>query len=148
MSSRRSVLFVLLAGLASAALSPPAWAEDDGKEDDGGDDSHHGGSGGGEDSGSDDSGDDDSSGKAETEDGDNDGDDSGIKAQEALEAVAEGRAVSLTLLIRHLNENFPGKLIDVDFKQRSGRVFYLVKILQEDGKILRLRLDALTLEQQ
>jgi hypothetical protein len=150
---RRRLLLALLMGASLLAVSDGAKADDG--EDDGGSSNSGSGSSGSGSSGSgssnddgdedDDSGDDDN----RTDDGndDEDGDD-GKEAQKAREAVADGKAVPMRLLLRHLRTNYPGKLLDVDLKRSWGHFEYRVKILQASGKVIHLRLDAITLQRR
>ena len=39
-------------------------------------------------------------------------------------------------------------MLDVDLKRSSGNYEYRLKILQESGKVIKLRLDAMTFEAQ
>jgi hypothetical protein len=138
--SRRHLLTALLLGAGVCARPVPAWADNgggsEGSDDHGGSGSSGSGSSGGGDNEEDDEG------------GDGDSDASGsVEANEAKNAVASGKAVPLKKLITFLNSNYPGKVLDVDLKQSAGRYQFRIKILQASGKVVRLRLDALTLEQ-
>jgi hypothetical protein len=144
---RRRLLLALLLGASLLAVSDGAKADDG--EDDGGSSNSGSGSSGSGSSGSgssnDDGGEDDDSGDDGNDD--EDGDD-GKEAQKAREAVADGKAVPMRLLLRHLRTNYPGKLLDVDLKRSWGHFEYRVKILQASGKVIHLRLDAITLQRR
>lgn len=126
--NRRQLLLALLMSGAAIACPDAALAKD-GEESSG--------------SGSTGSGDDD-----HDDDDDDDGDDDDSEADEAKSAVGEGRAVSMRRLLQHLKQNYPGRVLDVDLKRSSGRYHYRVKVLQPSGRVLRLRLDAVTLQRQ
>ena len=145
--SRRSLLLMML-GLAIALPAADAHADDDGSEGGGGSGSGSGGSGSGSGSGGKSDDGDDDSGKDQDEDGDNDseiGETGSQEAAEARNAVVEGQAKPLNDLISFLQENYPGQILDVDLKQESGKFEYRLKILQDTGKVIKLRLDAMTL---
>lgn len=69
-----------------------------------------------------------------------------LEASAAKAAVSEGKAVSLTKLIAFIKLNYPGKVLDVDLKKSSGRYQYRIKILKDTGEVVKLRLDAMTLQ--
>ncbi len=127
--TRRQLLLALLLSGAAIACPDAAYTKD-GEESSG--------------SGSSGSGDDDH----DDDDDDDDGDDDDSEADEAKSAVGEGRAVSMRRLLQHLKQNYPGRVLDVDLKRSSGRYHYRVKVLQPSGRVLRLRLDAVTLQRQ
>ncbi len=143
--SRRELLMALLLGTGLIANPGSAFAKDG--SDDGGGSSGSGSSGsdGGDDGGGDDGGGDDGGDDSEDDDKDEDSD---SEADEAKSAVNAGHAVSMRVLKRHLRQNFPGKILDIDLKHSSGRYQYRVKVLEAGGKVLRLRLDAQTLQRR
>lgn len=149
--SRRSLLLTML-GLAIALPAADAHADDDdggGSGGGSGSGSGNSGSGGGsDDHDGGDSGDDDGKDDDKSEDGDNDseiGESGSQEAAEAKNAVLEGQARPLSDLLSYLKQNYPGQILDVDLKQRSGKFEYRLKILQDTGKVIKLRLDAMTL---
>ncbi len=141
------------AGLVLLPSAGSARADDDGGEGGGGSSgsggggSGSGGSGsGGKDGNDDDGGEHDS--ESEDDDGDNDseiGETGSNQAREAQKAVVEGKAKPLTDLLTFLNDNYPGQILDVDLKRSNGIFEYRLKILQDTGKVIKLRLDAMTL---
>ena len=159
--SRRSLLLMML-GLAIALPAADAHADDDGGEGGGGSGGGSGSSGGSSGSGSrdphketegaesEDKGESEDSDGNESEDRDEDngneiGETGSQEAAEAQNAVVEGQAKPLNDLISFLQENYPGQILDVDLKQESGKFEYRLKILQDTGKVIKLRLDAMTL---
>jgi len=159
--SRRSLLLMML-GLAIALPTADAHADDDngggtgggsgsgsGSSGSGGGSDDHDGGDDGKNDGGDDSGKDDGDGDSgKDEDGDNDseiGETGSQEAAAAKNAVLEGQAKPLTDLFSFLQQNYPGQILDVDLKQHSGKFEYRLKILQDTGKVIKLRLDAMTL---
>jgi uncharacterized membrane protein YkoI len=87
----------------------------------------------------------------EREDDDDDNDDEvgeggSSEALEAQNAVVQGKAKPLRDLLTYLDQNYPGQILDVDLKRSSGNLEYRLKILQESGKVIKLRLDAMSLK--
>jgi uncharacterized membrane protein YkoI len=144
-ATRRAFLAALI-GISVGLSATGALADSD---DGGGSSGSNSGSNSG--SGSSNSG----SGKDSEEDSDDSDDDSdededarigSLEASAAKAAVSAGKAVSLTKLIEFIKRNYPGKILDVDLKRSSGRYQYRIKILQVTGKVVKLRLDAMTLQ--
>lgn len=138
--TRRTLLFALITGAMALALVPAASAKDGADDGGGGSSSGSSGSSG---SGSDDSDDDD-----DDDDNSDDDHDVGSEARLAREAVSHGDAVSLRRLMKHLKTNYPGRVLDVDLKRIGSAFQYRVKILQTNGKVTRLHLDAVTLRRR
>ena len=134
--TRRTFLAALVLGVNVLVVPARAVASDD---DSGGGGSGGSGSGSGSGNGS-------SNSQGEDDDDDKDEDNGSSEANKARDAVAQGKAVTLSALVAFLKKTYPGKVLDVDLKRSSGRYEYRVKILQASGKVVRLRLDALTLQ--
>jgi hypothetical protein len=109
--------------------------------------SGHGGSGsGGSNSGSggggEDSDDDDDDGESASQGSGSDDD----EKQEISQAVANGKAVGIKQLLRHVRQKYPGTVIDLRLQKSGGRYIYQVKILTQANRVQKLRLDAKTLQ--
>lgn len=63
------------------------------------------------------------------------------RARAALEA---GRVLPLDTLLDRLAREHPGRLLEVELEEEGGRLVYEVKLLQPDGRLLKLELDAAT----
>jgi uncharacterized membrane protein YkoI len=61
------------------------------------------------------------------------------------DAVIQGKAVSLSKLMKFLSANYDGRVINVDLKKLDTKYVYQVKLLTPDNKLLTLKLDALKL---
>lgn len=63
----------------------------------------------------------------------------------ARDAVRSGRIVSLSVIRRKLQKKYPGKVVDVRLIEPISRTrpyTYHVKVLQKDGKLLLIKIDA------
>jgi uncharacterized membrane protein YkoI len=156
---RCGLLFVLL--IAAFLALPQANAKDGdsgGGNSGSGSGSENSGPGGGDDNDNDDdndtnndddndtNNDDDNDDKVES-DGRNDSRSSHSRDHDrVLRALQKGKVVSLQLLRRHLDSNYPGKLLRVDLKRKSGTYYYNVRILAPGNRIRAVSLNALTLK--
>jgi hypothetical protein len=111
-----------------------------------GDDHDHGQSG-------DDQGDNQQSGTS-TNAGDGSGDDKAHEAnetpqkeqEEARQAVANGKAAPLTVLLKKLKADYPGQILDVALVKDAVKLRFIVKYIDKANQIKTVTLDALTLE--
>jgi uncharacterized membrane protein YkoI len=63
----------------------------------------------------------------------------------ALKAVETGKAAPLHDLKEHLDEFYPGRILNVKFTKTAGQYFYRVRILDSGNRIRNVTLNALTL---
>lgn len=70
-------------------------------------------------------------------------DDDQDRARAALEA---GRILPLSEILRRIETEAPGRVIEVDYDEEDGRAEYEIEILQADGRLLELEVDAATAE--
>jgi uncharacterized membrane protein YkoI len=64
--------------------------------------------------------------------------------ERARKAVAKGEALPLDVMLQHLAKVAPGTVIEVDFEREQGRWVYEFKVLQSDGAIREVEMDAKT----
>lgn len=64
----------------------------------------------------------------------------------ARAAVQAGEVMPLTDVLARLQRSHPGQVLEVELEREDGRWIYEVKLLQGDGRLLRLELDARTAE--
>jgi uncharacterized membrane protein YkoI len=156
--NRRKMLS-LLAG-ASLALCWPSMAnaDDDESDDDGGDSSGSGsgGSGSGSDGSDDsedsddddDSGDDDSgdynSGSGSSGSGSGTSGSSKRDQDRAKAAVLNGDAIPLSKALALLKKKYDGRVIEILYASKGNRIDYRFKILNENGKVSSVTMDART----
>lgn len=67
------------------------------------------------------------------------GDDDHERARAALRA---GEVLPLATLLERLQRSHPGRVLAVELERDNGRWVYEVKLLQADGQLLKLALDA------
>ena len=66
--------------------------------------------------------------------------------ERARAAVQAGAVLPLPAVLERLQRSHPGKVLEVELERDDGRWTYEVKLLQPDGRLARLVLDARTAE--
>ena len=61
------------------------------------------------------------------------------------EVVARGDAVSYDVLEKAVSEQFHGRMIHVDLERDDGKWYYEIRLLQDDGRIVEVELEAKSL---
>jgi uncharacterized membrane protein YkoI len=64
--------------------------------------------------------------------------------ERARAAVQAGAVLPLATVLERLKRSHPGQVLEVELEQEGGRWAYEIKLLQADGQLLRLQLDAST----
>lgn len=64
----------------------------------------------------------------------------------ARAAVQAGEVMPLPALLERLQRSHPGQVLELELEREDGRWVYEVKLLQADGQLLKLELDARTAE--
>jgi len=62
----------------------------------------------------------------------------------ARAAVQAGEVLALPAVLEQLRRSHPGQVLEVELEREDGRWLYEVKLLQADGQLLKLELDART----
>lgn len=62
--------------------------------------------------------------------------------ERARQALESGQILPLRTVLDKLEREHPGKVLEVELEQDDGRWIYEVKLLQADGQLLKLKLDA------
>ena len=60
----------------------------------------------------------------------------------ARSALMSGEIMALKALLERLETDHPGQVLEVELDQERDRWVYKVKVLQSDGRLLRLDVDA------
>lgn len=60
----------------------------------------------------------------------------------ALAAVQAGQVLPLKTLLERLERDHPGQLLEVELEDDDGLLIYEVKLLQADGRLVKLKVDA------
>ncbi len=62
--------------------------------------------------------------------------------ERARAAVEAGQALPLSTLLERLQRTHPGQVMELELEQEQGRWIYEIKLLQPDGQLIELELDA------
>ena len=62
--------------------------------------------------------------------------------ERARAAVRSGDALPLATVLASVRRTHPGQVLDVELEQEGGRLIYELKLLQADGQLLKLAVDA------
>lgn len=62
--------------------------------------------------------------------------------EQARAAVQAGQVMPLPRLLAQLQQTHPGQVLELELERDDGRWIYEVKLLQPDGQLLKLELDA------
>jgi uncharacterized membrane protein YkoI len=57
-------------------------------------------------------------------------------------AVSRGEALPLSTLQERLSKAFPGQIVGVEVEDKKGRFIYEFKVLQANGRLLEIEMDA------
>lgn len=66
--------------------------------------------------------------------------------ERARAAVQAGEVLPLPTLLQKLQRTHPGQVLELELERDDGRWIYEVKLLQANGRLLKLELDASTAE--
>jgi uncharacterized membrane protein YkoI len=64
--------------------------------------------------------------------------------EQARAAVQAGEVLPLPILLHKLQRTHPGQVLELELERDDGRWLYEVKLLQANGRLLKLELDAST----
>ncbi|MDP3171832.1 MAG: PepSY domain-containing protein [Polaromonas sp.] len=64
----------------------------------------------------------------------------------ARQALQAGQVLPLGKVLERLEREHPGQVMEVELEQKEGRWIYEVKLLQPQGQLVKLKLDARTAE--
>lgn len=144
-STRRTYFAILISAVLAMTLaaSPPAVQAKDGGSDGGGSgggDSSHSGRGGGDDNGGDDHG---GRGKDDNGTGTAGGSaSSGSDYDRARDAVRNGQIMPLKSMLKKIDADQYGRIIDIRLSRSLSRDIYQLKLRDDNGVIRTLRVDA------
>ena len=68
--------------------------------------------------------------------------DSKADQDRALQAVQSGEILPLRTVLERLEKELPGQVLEVELEREHGQWVYEVKLLQRDGRLVKLLLDA------
>ncbi len=64
--------------------------------------------------------------------------------EQARKAVQAGQVLPLPTVLERLQRSHPGQVLDLQLEREDGRWIYEIKLLQSDGQLLKVELDAAT----
>ena len=76
---------------------------------------------------------------ARADDDDDDDDDDHDRARRAVE---QGRALPLRVVLDQVERQFQGRAVNVELEREHGRLIYEIRLLQADGRVVKLEVDA------
>lgn len=70
-------------------------------------------------------------------------DDDDHRAHElARQALEQGRVLPLRAVLDKVERDYQGQALKVEFEQDEGRFLYKIRLLQSDGRMVKLKVDA------
>lgn len=66
--------------------------------------------------------------------------------EQARAAVLSGQALPLDAVLARLKRSHPGQVLAIELEREHGRWIYEIKLLQPDGRLMKLEVDARTVE--
>ena len=60
----------------------------------------------------------------------------------ALQALEQGRVLPLRTVLEKIERDYQGQALKVEFEQDDGRFLYKIRLLQSDGRMVKLKVDA------
>jgi uncharacterized membrane protein YkoI len=70
-----------------------------------------------------------------------DGDDRGAH-ELARQALEQGRVLPLRAVLEKIERDYQGQALKVEFERDDGRFIYEIRLLQSDGRMAKLKVDA------
>ena len=60
----------------------------------------------------------------------------------ARQALEQGRVLPLRTVLERIERDYEGQALKVEFEQDDGRFLYKIRLLQSDGRMVKLKVDA------
>lgn len=60
----------------------------------------------------------------------------------ARQALEQGQVLPLRSVLDRLEREVPGQVLKVEFEREDGRFIYEIRLLQDDGRMAKLKVDA------
>jgi len=64
--------------------------------------------------------------------------------ERARAAVKAGEVLPLPVVLERLQRSHPGQVLEIEIERDQGRWIYEIRLMQTDGQLLKLELDAAT----
>ena len=58
------------------------------------------------------------------------------------QALEQGRVLPLRTVLEKIERDYQGQALKVEFEQDDGRFLYKIRLLQSDGRMVKLKVDA------
>lgn len=62
----------------------------------------------------------------------------------AREALEQGRVLPLRTVLDQVEREYQGQVLKIEFEHEDGRFIYEIRLLQRDGRLAKLEVDATT----
>lgn len=60
----------------------------------------------------------------------------------ARQALEQGRVLPLRSVLEKVERDYQGQVLKIEFEQEQGQFFYEIRLLQSDGRMAKLKVDA------
>lgn len=60
----------------------------------------------------------------------------------ARQALEQGRVLALRQVLEKVEREYQGQVLKIEFDDDDGRLVYEIRLLQNDGRLLKLKVDA------
>lgn len=60
----------------------------------------------------------------------------------ARQALEQGKVLPLRVVLEKIERDYQGQALKVEFEQDDGRFLYKIRLLQSDGRMVKLKVDA------
>lgn len=60
----------------------------------------------------------------------------------ARQALEQGKVLPLRTVLEKIERDYEGQALKVEFEQDDGRFLYKIRLLQSDGRMVKLKVDA------
>ena len=60
----------------------------------------------------------------------------------ARQALEQGKVLPLRAVLEKIERDYQGQALKVEFEQADGRFLYKIRLLQSDGRMVKLKVDA------
>ena len=64
--------------------------------------------------------------------------------ERAREALAQGKILPLRQVLEQVERQYQGQALKIEFEEDEGRYLYEIRLLQSDGRMAKLKIDAHT----
>ncbi len=61
----------------------------------------------------------------------------------ARQALEQGQVLPLRSVLDKVESEYRGRVLKIEFEKEDGRYIYEIRLLQEDGRVAKLKVDAL-----